>query len=146
MAKLESESRMGGEENTIGAIVEGNSTPEINVLGTSISVRYIADALRDMLPFSYKKFSGDLFIADPGQNASDSDAAEANSANSHAGEQPKVRLVLRESHDRKWLFEKVDTYDKVVREGALAALQVADPYPAAIYLSQGAACGGACAD
>jgi hypothetical protein len=28
MAKLESESRMGGEENTIRAIVEGNSTPE----------------------------------------------------------------------------------------------------------------------
>jgi hypothetical protein len=89
-----------------------------------------------MLPFSYKKFSGDLFIADPGQNASDSEAAEANSANSHAVERPKVRLVLRESHDRKWLFEKVDTYDKVVREGALAALQVADPYPAAIYLSR----------
>jgi tetratricopeptide (TPR) repeat protein len=136
MGRLESESRMGGEENTIKAIVEGASTPEINVLGTSISVRYIADALRDMLPFSYKKFSGDLSIADQSESADDSDAAEADSASSRAGEQPKLRLVLRESHDSKWLFEGKGTYYEVVREGALAALQRADPYPAAIYLSR----------
>jgi hypothetical protein len=72
MAQLESESRMGGEENTITAIVEGDSTPVVDVLGTSISVRYVADALRDML--RYQKFSGDLSIADPIQGADDSDA------------------------------------------------------------------------
>jgi tetratricopeptide (TPR) repeat protein len=134
MAKLESESRMGGEENTVKAIVEGNSAPEINVLGTSISIRYIADALRDML--HYQKFSGDLSFADQRQSAEASDAAEANLAISSPGQPPKVRLVLRVSHDSRWLFETEGTFDEVVRDGALAALQVADPYPAAIYLSR----------
>jgi tetratricopeptide (TPR) repeat protein len=136
MGRLESESRMGGEGNTIRAIVESNSTPEINVLGTSISVRYIADALRDMLPFRYQKFSGYLSVADSSQSANESDAAEANSAISHQGQQPRVKLVLRESHDSKPLFDEEGPYDRVVRDGALAALQVADPYPAAINLSR----------
>jgi tetratricopeptide (TPR) repeat protein len=134
MAQLESDSRMGGEGGTVKAIVEGNSAPEINVLGTSISIRYIADAVRDML--HYQKFSGDLSFADQRQSADDSEAAEANLAISPAGQLPKVRLVLRVSHDSAWLFEEEGTFDEVVRDGALAALQVVDPYPAAIYLSR----------
>ena len=47
-----------------------------------------------------------------------------------------MRLVLRESHHSEPLFEGNGTLDEVVRNGALAALQVADPYPAAIYLSR----------
>ncbi|MBV9288530.1 MAG: tetratricopeptide repeat protein [Hyphomicrobiales bacterium] len=134
MTKLEQESRMGGEENIVKAIVEGNSAPEINVLGTSISVRYIADALRDML--RYPKISGELSFVDQSQSDEESDAEETNSATSPPGRPPKVRLVLRLSHDRKWLYETEGTYDEVVRDGALAALKVTDPYPAAIYLSR----------
>ena len=132
---FESESRMGGLESTIKSIEEGGSTPEITVLGTGIPIRYVADALRDMLPFRYLKFSGALSNVERKSIALDVPLCPE-LANSQTESGSKVKLVLRETHDSKPLLEAEGSYDDVMKCTALMVLTRVDPYPAAIFLSR----------
>jgi hypothetical protein len=136
MGKLETESRMGGEESIIRSMVESGYAPEINVLGAGISIQYIVDALRGILPFDYRKFSGEITKADNGSIAWDPPLQCPELDSSKIETTSTVRLALRDSRDANPLFEGEGSYDDVVKCAALAALTVVNPYPAAIYLSR----------
>jgi tetratricopeptide (TPR) repeat protein len=146
IATLVAQSPMGGEANVIKSIAEGNSTPEINVLGTGIPVKYVIYSLRGILPFPYRTFTGELTLARSHANGITprpectlltQSRSQATRSIRRPNSGQVVRLVLREAGSAGApLVEAQGFYDDVTRCAALEALKVIDPFSAASFLSQ----------
>jgi hypothetical protein len=117
----------------ITPISQDRQEPDVTIAGTTLSFRYFADMLRDIVGHQYTRIAGELTTEEPattslGGSMSGSDDRKA---------EPRVRLVLREADGANGpFFEGEGTYHEVVKRGALEALKIIDPYSAASYLGR----------
>jgi hypothetical protein len=119
----------------IAPIPQDRQEPDITIAGSTLSFRYFADMLRDIVGHQYTRIAGELTTTEEpattslGGSMSGSDDRKA---------EPRVTLTLREADGANGPFFLAEgTYHEVVKRGALEALKIIDPYSPASYLGRG---------
>src|SRR5262245_51004777 len=116
------------------------SIPNLNVAGTSVPLRYVAELIRDALQVPYKKITGEILPLGPDVH----ETLPADCVGSLHDQVPtkmsgdrEVRLTLTVSGSSSGpFFDCIGPYSAVLKRGAQGALKEIDPYVAATWLSK----------